>query len=32
MPQKNREGKVFPNRYIIGHDPKQLMGLIIVIL
>lgn len=21
MPQKNREGKVFPNRYIIGHDP-----------
>ena len=23
MPQKNREGKVFPNRYIIGHDPVE---------
>ncbi len=21
MPQKNHEGEVFPNRYIIGHDP-----------
>ena len=21
MPQKNSEGKVYPNRYIIGHDP-----------
>lgn len=21
MPEKNREGKVYPNRYIIGHDP-----------
>lgn len=21
MPEKNSEGKVFPNRYIIGHDP-----------
>ena len=31
MPEKNREGRVYANRYIIGHDPK-LMGLIIVIL
>lgn len=21
MPEKNREGKVYPNRYIVGHDP-----------
>ena len=21
MPEKNREGKVYSNRYIIGHDP-----------
>ena len=21
MPEKNREGEVYPNRYIIGHDP-----------
>lgn len=21
MPQKNHEGEVFPNRYIVGHDP-----------
>ena len=21
LPEKNREGKVFPDRYIIGHDP-----------
>lgn len=21
MPEKNREGKVYPDRYIIGHDP-----------
>ena len=21
MPEKNREGKVYPNRYVIGHDP-----------
>ena len=31
MPEKNREGQVFNGRYIIGHDPK-LMGLIVVIL
>lgn len=31
MPEKNREGKVYSNRYIVGHDPK-LMGLIVVIL
>lgn len=32
MPEKDREGKVYNNRYIIGHDPKQSMGLIVVIL
>lgn len=32
MPKKNNEGKVFNNRYIVGHDPKRQMGLIIVIL
>lgn len=21
LPEKNREGKVYPNRYIVGHDP-----------
>lgn len=21
MPEKNREGKVYPNRYVVGHDP-----------
>lgn len=31
MPEKTRDGTVYHNRYIIGHDPK-LMGLIIVIL
>lgn len=31
MPQKDSKGKVYNNRYIIGHDPK-LMGLIVVIL
>lgn len=30
MPKKDREGKVFNNRYIIGVDPKSL-GLILVI-
>ena len=30
MPKKNREGKVFNDRYIIGVDPKSL-GLILVI-
>ena len=32
MPKKNSAGKVFDNRYIVGHDPKQSMGLIVVIL
>ena len=32
MPEKDRNGKVFSDRYIIGHDPKQSMGLIVVIL
>jgi hypothetical protein len=32
MPKKNNEGRVFNNRYIVGHDPKRQMGLIIVIL
>lgn len=32
MPKKNSAGKVFENRYIVGHDPKQSMGLIVVIL
>ena len=32
MPEKDRDGKVYNNRYIIGHDPKQSMGLIVVIL
>lgn len=30
MPKKDRDGKVFNNRYIIGVDPKSL-GLILVI-
>ena len=30
MPKKDREGKVFNDRYIIGVDPKSL-GLILVI-
>lgn len=30
MPQKNSNGKVFPERYIIGHDPKHAMGLLLV--
>ena len=32
MPEKDRSGKVPHTRYIIGHDPKQSMGLIVVIL
>lgn len=32
MPEKGRDGKVPHTRYIIGHDPKQSMGLIVVIL
>lgn len=32
MPEKNRQGKVFSNRYIAGTDPKHSMGLIVVIL
>lgn len=31
LPEKNREGKVYSERYIIGLDPKS-MGLIVVIL
>ena len=31
MPEKNREGDIYRDRYIIGHDPKY-MGLIIVML
>lgn len=31
MPEKDRSNKVYNNRYIIGHDPK-FMGLIVVIL
>lgn len=30
MPQKDNSGKVFSERYIIGHDPKQSMGLLLV--
>lgn len=32
MPEKDRSGKIPNTRYIIGHDPKQSMGLIVVIL
>lgn len=32
MPEKNRSGNIFNERYIIGVDPKQSMGLIVVIL
>lgn len=32
MPEKDRNGKVYSNRYILGHDPKQSMGRIVVIL
>ena len=32
LPEKDRSGKVPNTRYIIGHDPKQSMGLIVVIL
>lgn len=32
MPQKDNKGLIPTERYIIGHDPKQSMGLIIVIL
>lgn len=32
MPEKDRSGKIPHTRYIIGHDPKQSMGLIVVIL
>ena len=32
MPETDANNKVFPNRYIIGHDPKVLMGRIVVIL
>lgn len=32
MPQKQANGENFNMRYIIGHDPKLSMGLIVVIL
>lgn len=32
MPEKQANGDAFNMRYIIGHDPKLSMGLIIVIL
>ena len=32
MPEPDRNGNIPNTRYIIGHDPKQSMGLIVVIL
>lgn len=32
MPEPDRSGNIPNTRYIIGHDPKQSMGLIVVIL
>lgn len=32
MPETQKDGRAFNTRYIIGHDPKRSMGLIVVIL
>ena len=32
LPERNTNGKVFSERYILGHDPKQSMGHIAVML
>lgn len=32
MPEKDRDGKVYANRYILGHDPKHMGPLLVTII
>lgn len=32
MPEKDRDGKVYANRYILGHDPRHMGPLLVTII